>query len=94
MNPDDISVEVCGIVKYDTFPYYNVLKGQLKSDGSFFVSGIGTFRDQNLFRIFPVACYEREDKKFEAVRREYSEKEKQLKLDVIKQNNVDFGQYK
>lgn len=81
---------VTAIVKYDTYPYYNVISGELRLDGSVGWGNNGHFRQESVIRILPEAAFETHNILLEQIKRSYRNQERQLRIDILKQGGVDF----
>lgn len=82
--------KVTAIVKYDLYPYYNVIEGELNLDGSVRWGTNGTFRQELVVRVLPVAAFETHNILLEQIKRSYRNQERQLRIDILKQSGVDF----
>ena len=90
MNPDALNPTVAAIVSYDVFPYYVVTKGKLTSTGGICATGLGIYSDDSVIRIFPEDQYDALNRQREALKNEYRKKERQLRIDILEQADVDF----
>lgn len=81
---------VTAIVKYDTYPYYNVVLGQLGMDGGVKWGNNGSFRQESVIRVLPEASFETQNILLEQIKRSYRHQERQLRIDILKQSGVDF----
>ena len=90
MNPDDLNPTVVAVVEYDVFPYYVVTKGKLTSTGGIRATGIGIYSADAVIRIFPEDQYDALDRQRESLKKEYRKKERQLRIDILEQADVDF----
>lgn len=81
---------VAAIVKYDTYPYYNVILGELRLDGSVGWGNNGSFRQESVIRVLPEAAFETQNRLLDQVKYSYRKQEHQLRVDILKQHGVDF----
>lgn len=89
MKPGDLLPKVTVIVHYDIYPYYLVYKGTLLPGGR--VETIcGTYAVDSIIRVLPESDFEAYDAQRRKVSSEYTEKERQLRVDILKQNGVNF----
>ncbi|QPI18107.1 hypothetical protein POP15_059 [Pectobacterium phage POP15] len=89
MNPDDLLPTVTAIVGYDIYPHYLVTKGKLLPGGKV-KTDCGTYAADSILRILPESDYEQYEATRRKVSSEYREKERQLRVDILKQNGVNF----
>lgn len=89
MNPDDLLPTVTAIVGYDIYPHYLVTKGKLLPGGRVKTSA-GTYAADSVIRILPECDYESQEAVLRKVKSEYTAKERQLRVDILKQNGVNF----
>lgn len=78
------------IVKYDIFPRYRVHKGRLQDDGTVRVEAGLCFRADSVLRVLPASRYEEEKARLDRIEADYDENERQLRIDILKANRVDF----
>lgn len=90
MNPDCLMQVVAAAVRYDLYPYYIVVKGKLKSDGGIIVPDYGSYHPESVLRIFSSDAYFDQEAKHKKIRDTYREKERQLRIDILEQNGVNF----
>ena len=90
MNPDALNPTVAAIVGYDIFPYYVVTKGKLTNTGGIQATGVGIYSADSVIRIFPEDQYDALDRQREALKDEYRKRERQLRIDILEQADVDF----
>lgn len=90
MNPDDLLPTVTAIVKYDLFPNYVVAKGKLMEDGGIKTSSTSYFRSRSVIKVLPESEYEPQEAKLRMIQQAYRERERQLRVDILKENGVDF----
>lgn len=81
---------VTAIVKYDTYPYYNVVLAQLGMDGGVKWGNNGSFRQESVIRVLPEAAFETQNRLLDQVKYSYRKQERQLRIDILKQHGVDF----
>lgn len=89
MNPDDLLPTVTAIVRYDIYPHYLVSKGKLLPGGKV-KTDYGTYAVDSIIRILPESDYDQCEATRRKVSAEYTEKERQLRVDILKQNGVNF----
>lgn len=89
MNPNDLLPTVTAIVRYDIYPHYLVSKGRLLPGGGVKTS-CGTYAVESVLRILPECDYERLEDVRRKVSREYTARERQLRVDILKENDVNF----
>lgn len=89
MNLNDLLPTVTAIVSYDIFPHYLVTKGKLLSGGRVKAS-CGTYAVDSIIRILPESDYEQYEATRRKVSAEYTQKQRQLRVDILKQNGVNF----
>lgn len=80
---------VTAIVKYDLFPYYNVVFGELNLEGCIRCSS-GTFRQESVIRVLPEAAFETQQTLLRQATASYRNQERQLRIDILEQHGVDF----
>lgn len=91
MNPDALlGPVVTAIVKYDLYPYYHVTKGRLRHDGGIDTSGASYYRPESVIKVLPASEYEPQKDALQRIEQTYREKERQLRIDILEQNGVDF----
>lgn len=90
MNPDDLLPEVTAIVKYDLYPYYRLAKGRLRNDGGIKLSETSYYRPESVIKVLPKSEYEPQKDKLQLIDQIYREKERQLRIDILKEFGVDF----
>lgn len=83
-------VLVCAVVKYDHFPHFNVIQGELRGDGSVRWPGCGVFRGESIIKIFPVGEFEDLRRKQYLLEEDYREGKQKLRVDLLKEHGVDF----
>lgn len=89
MNAEDMFPTVTAIVRYDIYPHYLVSKGKLLPGGKVKTS-CGTYAVDSIIRILPESDYETYEAQRRKVSKEYTEKERQLRIDTLKENGVKF----
>lgn len=92
MNKDDLDefVTVTAIVRYDIYPHYIVVKGKLLPTGGVKTRDCGGFSVRSILRILPESEYETQEALRRKITSEYTKKERQLRVDILKENGVDF----
>lgn len=90
MNPDALNPTVAAIVGYDVFPYYVVTKGKLTRAGGIQAVGLGIYSADSVIRVFPEDQYDVLNRQRESLKNEYRQKERQLRIDILEQADVDF----
>lgn len=80
---------VCVIVHYDIYPHYLVAKGVLLPGGKV-KTLYGTYSVGSIIRVLPESDLEAYKEQRRKVSSEYTEKERQLRVDILKENGVDF----
>ncbi|QYC52557.1 hypothetical protein [Salmonella phage SSBI34] len=81
---------VTAIVRYDLFPKYRVSKGWLQGDGSVKVNNHSYYRAESIIRVLPPEKYEDEKERLERIIEDYRENERQLRIDILAANKVNF----
>lgn len=94
MNEDDILPEVTAIVKYDLYPYYLVVKGKLSKFGGIKLDRASHYRPESVIKVLPASEYDSQKDTLKLIRQVYSEKECQLRVDILKQHGVHFVKVK
>lgn len=89
MNPEKLLPKVAVIVRYDIYPHYLVSKGTLLPGGRVKTS-CGTYTADSIIRVLPESDFEAYDEQRRKVAKDYDEKERQLRVDILKQNGVNF----
>lgn len=89
MNPEDLLPKVTVIVRYDIYPHYLVDKGTLLPGGRVGTT-CGTYGVDSIIRVLPESDFEAYEAQRRKVSSEYTEKERQLRVDILKQNGVNF----
>lgn len=89
MNPEDLLPKVTVIVRYDIYPHYLVSKGTLMPGGRVKTT-CGTYAADSIIRVLPESDFEAYEAQRRKVSSEYTEKERQLRVDILKQNGVNF----
>lgn len=90
MNPDDLLPTVTAIVKYDLYPYYLVRKGKLRTDGGIQTDRVSYYRPDCVVKVLPESEYEVQESRCRGIQHDYREKERQLRIDILAVNGVDF----
>lgn len=82
--------EVTAIVKYDSFPYYNVFVGQLRMDGGVSLESKRYVRQESVIAVFPKEAFDTQSILWKQLKNSYRDQERQLRIDILKQHGVDF----
>lgn len=77
------------IVRHDIYPHYLVAKGVLLPGGKV-KTLYDTYSVNSIIRILPESDFEDYDAQCRKVSSEYTKKERQLRVDILKENGVDF----
>lgn len=81
---------VTALVKYDIFPKYLVVKGYLQPDFTVKTNPYSFYRTTSILQILPAESYESEKERLQRIEDNYYENERQLRIDILKENGVDF----
>lgn len=82
---------VTAIIKYDCYPYYQVIRGTLQMDGGVVHWGNKMlFSQEYVLRILPEEAFETQNILLGQVKDSYVEQERELCIDILKQHGVDF----
>lgn len=90
MNPDDLLPEVTAIIKYDLYPYYRVAKGKLREDGGIKLTESSYYRPDSVIKVLPISEYETQKDSLQLIEQVYREKERELRIDILKCAGVKF----
>lgn len=90
MNPDNLLPTVTAIIKYDLFPYYVVAKGNLRQDGGIQTGVTSYYRPEGVLKVLPESEYEVQKANRSAIEQDYRERERELRVDILIENDVDF----
>lgn len=82
-------MKVTAIIKYDIYPYYLVLEGDLNEEFDV-LTKVGRYSAKNLLAVKSLSEFTTQKQKLEDIRRQYREKEKELRLALLEENGVDF----
>ena len=87
---DDFMTTLTVIVKYDLYPFYLVAKGKLLSNGDIKTSATSFYRRESVIKVLPESEYEVQKVILQNIESEYRKKERQLRIDLLKEAGVDF----
>lgn len=90
MNPDDLLPEVTAIIKYDLYPYYRVAKGKLREDGGIKLTESSYYRPDSVIKVLPISEYDAQKDSLQLIEQVYREKERELRIDILKCAGVKF----
>lgn len=82
-------MKVTAFVKYDLYPHYIVLEGDLQENFDVKTS-CGTYKSESVIFVKPVSELEKHKEVHTTIRRDHDRLLRQLKIDLIKQNGIDF----
>lgn len=82
-------MRVTAFVKYDLYPYYIVLEGDLQETFDVKTS-CGTYGASALLSIKPISEIEKHKEIHTNILKEHDQSLRQLKIDLLKQNGIDF----
>lgn len=80
-------VNVTAYVKYDQFPFYNVILGTLTSNGGIKTS-FGTFNESIVIKVFPSAVFNDHRNKLEIMRANYRSGIEELQKQLLEQSPI------
>lgn len=82
-------MKVTAFLKYDLYPYYIVLEGDL--DEAFYVKTVcGTYHPKNVLAIKPISELEGHKNTHTAIMKDHDRLLRKLKVDLLEQNGIDF----
>uniref|UniRef100_A0AAU8GGQ6 Uncharacterized protein n=1 Tax=Salmonella phage vB_SEnST11_KE23 TaxID=3161174 RepID=A0AAU8GGQ6_9CAUD len=82
-------MKVTAFVKYDLYPHYIVLEGELQENFDVKTS-CGTFNHAKVITVKPISELDRHREDYENIRKAYDRLHTKLKVDILKQHGVDF----
>lgn len=87
---DEVNVQVTGIVKYDLFPYYTVVRGELRDDGGIDLSSYSYHKPESVIKVLGIGAYEAEKERLAKVQDEYRKRHQELRGELFREFGVDF----
>lgn len=82
-------MKVTAFLKYDLYPYYVVLEGDLQENFDVKTS-CGTYSRGKVMCVRPIDELDKHREARNTVTKEYDRLHRQLKIDVLRQNGVNF----
>lgn len=82
-------MKVTAFIKYDLYPHYIVLEGELQENFDVKTS-CGNFNHTKVIDVKPISDLQEHRGKHDNIRKEHDRLHRQLKIDLLKQNGVDF----
>lgn len=82
-------MKVTAFVRYDLYPYYIVLEGDLQENFDVKTS-CGTYNHTKVLQIKPLSELAEHKETHTRIRKEHDRLLRQLKVDLLKQNGIDF----
>lgn len=82
-------MKVTAFVKYDLYPYYIVLLGELQENFDVKTS-CGTYNHSKVLDIKPFSELETHQNTHTTIRREHDQRLRQIKIDLLKEHNINF----
>ncbi|AGZ17627.1 hypothetical protein X824_gp196 [Escherichia phage 4MG] len=82
-------MKVTAFLKYDLYPYYIVLEGELQENFDVKTS-CGTYSHTKVLRVKPFSEYDLHSKIHRDIKQQHDRCLRKLKVDLLKQNGIDF----
>lgn len=82
-------MKVTAFIRYDIYPYYIVLEGDLQENFDVKTS-CGTYNHRNVLCIKPFSELKEHEDNHKKICREYKRLEAELRVDLLKKNGINF----